>query len=97
MLKTRTQDEWIARAQEVLPAGGFGNFDPTVFIRDGKGARVWDEDISFREAVESDEEILQTVGQEGIDAALSLERTLRNTGRVFERIGIEAEEMAGAR
>ena len=44
MLKTRTQDEWIARAQEVLPAGGFGNFDPTVFIRDGKGARVWDED-----------------------------------------------------
>ena len=60
-------------------------------------ARVWDEDISFREAVESDEEILQTVGQEGIDAALSLERTLRNTGRVFERIGIEAEEMAGAR
>ncbi|WP_299849786.1 aminotransferase class III-fold pyridoxal phosphate-dependent enzyme [uncultured Roseovarius sp.] len=44
MLKTRTQDEWIARAQDVLPAGGFGNFDPGIFIREGKGARVWDED-----------------------------------------------------
>ena len=44
MLKTRTQDEWITRAQEVLPAGGLGNFDPGIFIREGKGARVWDED-----------------------------------------------------
>ena len=44
MLKTLTQNEWIARAQAVLPAGGFGNFDPSVFIREGKGARVWDED-----------------------------------------------------
>ena len=44
MLKTRTQEEWITRAQEVLPAGGFGNFDPSVFIREGRGARVWDED-----------------------------------------------------
>lgn len=44
MLKTHTQDEWIARAREVLPAGGFGNFDPSIFIRKGKGARVWDED-----------------------------------------------------
>lgn len=32
------------RAGAVLPAGGFGNFDPTVFIREGRGARVWDED-----------------------------------------------------
>lgn len=36
--------EWISRAQSVLPGGGFGNFDPTVFIRDGKGSRVHDED-----------------------------------------------------
>jgi glutamate-1-semialdehyde 2,1-aminomutase len=28
----------------VLPAGGFGNFDPGVVIREGRGARVWDED-----------------------------------------------------
>ena len=44
MLKTLTQKEWIDRAREVLPAGGFGNFDPGIFIREGKGARVWDED-----------------------------------------------------
>ncbi len=35
---------WAERARAVLPAGGFGNFDPSVFIREGKGARVWDED-----------------------------------------------------
>ncbi len=34
---------WHERAKAVLPAGGFGNFDHDVFIRDGKGSRVWDE------------------------------------------------------
>lgn len=38
------QSEWIARAQHILPAGGFGNFDPNIIIREGKGSRVWDED-----------------------------------------------------
>ena len=35
---------WLQRAERVLPAGGFGNFDHTVFINKGKGARVWDEE-----------------------------------------------------
>ena len=39
-----TQSEWTERAQEVLPAGGFGNFDHSILIREGKGSRVWDED-----------------------------------------------------
>ena len=39
-----SQADWIARAQAVLPAGGFGNFDPGIVIREGRGARVWDED-----------------------------------------------------
>ncbi|MEM7428401.1 MAG: aminotransferase class III-fold pyridoxal phosphate-dependent enzyme [Pseudomonadota bacterium] len=39
-----SQADWIERAQKVLPAGGFGNFDPGVIVREGKGARVWDED-----------------------------------------------------
>ena len=39
-----SQEELIARAREVLPAGGFGNFDAEVIIREGRGARVWDED-----------------------------------------------------
>jgi glutamate-1-semialdehyde aminotransferase len=39
-----SQSDWITRAQAVLPAGGFGNFDPSVIIREGRGSRVWDED-----------------------------------------------------
>jgi glutamate-1-semialdehyde 2,1-aminomutase len=35
-----TQADWIARAREVLPGGGFGNFDPGVVIREGEGARL---------------------------------------------------------
>ncbi|MEM1302357.1 MAG: aminotransferase class III-fold pyridoxal phosphate-dependent enzyme, partial [Pseudomonadota bacterium] len=44
MLTIATQAEWIARAQKVLPGGGFGNFDPGIVIREGRGARVFDED-----------------------------------------------------
>lgn len=44
MLKLSTQAEWIARAREVLPAAGFGNFDASIVIARGEGARVWDED-----------------------------------------------------
>lgn len=39
-----SQADWAARAAGVLPAGGFGNFDPSIIIREGKGPRVWDED-----------------------------------------------------
>jgi glutamate-1-semialdehyde 2,1-aminomutase len=44
MQKIATQSDWAARARAVLPAGGFGNFDPSVVIREGHGARVTDED-----------------------------------------------------
>lgn len=43
MRTARTQNEWIARAHEVLPGGGFGNFDPGIVIREGRDSRVWDE------------------------------------------------------
>src|SRR6056297_2485091 len=46
MIKRHSQAEWAARARKVLPGGGFGNFDPSIFIREGKGARVWDEDCT---------------------------------------------------
>ena len=39
-----SQAQWPERARAVLPGGGFGNFDPSVFIREGRGSRVWDED-----------------------------------------------------
>lgn len=44
MNRLHTQAEWIMRAQEVLPAAGFGNFDPGIVIARGEGSRVWDED-----------------------------------------------------
>ena len=40
----KSQTSWIDRANAVLPAGGFGNFDPGIIIREGKGSRVRDED-----------------------------------------------------
>lgn len=39
-----SQQDIINRAQKVLPAGTFGNFPGNIVIREGKGARVWDED-----------------------------------------------------
>lgn len=44
MNRITTQSDWIDRAREVLPAGGFGNFDPGILIARGEGSRVWDED-----------------------------------------------------
>ena len=38
------QDQWLARARDVLPAGGFGNFPANIVIARGEGAHVWDED-----------------------------------------------------
>jgi len=38
------QRDWIDRAHKVLPGGGFGNFDPGIVIREGRGSRVWDEE-----------------------------------------------------
>lgn len=40
---TLQQQTWVDRAKGVLPAGGLGHFDPGIIIREGKGARVWDE------------------------------------------------------
>lgn len=44
MKKLHSQSEWIERAKMVLPAGGFGNFDPGIVIERGLGSHVWDAD-----------------------------------------------------
>ncbi|MEM9148144.1 MAG: aminotransferase class III-fold pyridoxal phosphate-dependent enzyme [Pseudomonadota bacterium] len=44
MQKILTQTQWTDRARHVLPAAGFGNFDPDVVLARGEGSRVWDED-----------------------------------------------------
>ncbi len=38
------QNYWLDRAKNVLPGGGFGNFDPELIIQEGRGSRVWDID-----------------------------------------------------
>lgn len=43
MNRMHTQAEWIDRARAVLPAAGFGNFEPGIVIARGEGSRVWDE------------------------------------------------------
>ena len=43
MTASTHMDDLAARARAVLPAGGFGNFDSDVFIREGQGSRVIDE------------------------------------------------------
>jgi adenylosuccinate lyase len=59
-------------------------------------ARVWDENLTFRQAAGADAEIVATLGEAGVDRALSLERALRNTERVLERAGILAAEVVRA-
>ncbi|NKB60906.1 MAG: aminotransferase class III-fold pyridoxal phosphate-dependent enzyme [Gammaproteobacteria bacterium] len=44
MTSNKDQQHWVERAKQVLPGGGFGNFDPSVVIKRGQGSRVWDED-----------------------------------------------------
>ena len=41
---TQSKDEQalVNLANQVLPAGGFGNLSSNVVIREGKGGRVWD-------------------------------------------------------
>jgi adenylosuccinate lyase len=57
------------------------------------GARVWDEGITFRDAVLKDSEITGTLSARAIDEALSLERSLRNVDRVFERLSLDAAKV----
>ena len=39
MTNSTPMDDLAARARAVLPAGGFGNFDADIFIREGHGSR----------------------------------------------------------
>ncbi|MFN8179889.1 MAG: adenylosuccinate lyase [bacterium] len=59
-------------------------------------ARVWDEGVTFRDAAASDPDIGAWLSPADIDAALSLERALRNVDRVFDRLGIAAKERVHA-
>ena len=48
--------------------------------------RAWKEDLNFRELIMNDKEITSRVPQAQIEQAFSLERQLRNVGKIFTRV-----------
>ena len=44
MYDNATQEDWFSRAKKVLPAGGFGNFDHHMIMKEAKGCHIWDQD-----------------------------------------------------
>jgi adenylosuccinate lyase len=52
----------------------------------GYAMRAWEEESDFRALVESDAEIRQALGPQGITRSFSLERQLRNVDKIFERV-----------
>jgi adenylosuccinate lyase len=47
---------------------------------------AWKEDLNFRELVMNDPEITSRVPEKQIEQAFSIERQLRNVGKIFERV-----------
>ncbi len=52
-------------------------------------ARCWDEGITFREAIEKDEEASKRLTKEDIDNCFDLKHHLRNIDKIFERVGLK--------
>jgi adenylosuccinate lyase len=52
----------------------------------GHAMRCWEQGADFRAAIESDPEIRAVLSPEQIAHAFSLDRQLRNVGRIFERV-----------
>ncbi len=52
-------------------------------------ARCWDEDVSFRQALEGDADVQRLLNKEELDDCFDLAHHLRNVDRVFERLGLE--------
>ncbi len=52
-------------------------------------AKCWDENVSFRQALESDADVQRLLNKEELDDCFDLAHHLRNVDRVFERLGLE--------
>jgi adenylosuccinate lyase len=66
-----------------LVAGGMSR-DAAYRIVQDNAMRAWEEGVSFRSLLEKDERV--RIGASELDEAFSLERALRNSGRVFEAL-----------
>jgi len=51
-------------------------------------AKCWDENVSFRQALEQDEDVKTRLSALELDECFDLEHHLRNVDRVFERVGL---------
>ena len=48
--------------------------------------KVWDEGISFKDAVLADPDITQHIDSADVELVFESERLIQNVGRVFERV-----------
>jgi adenylosuccinate lyase len=52
----------------------------------GHAMRAWEEEGDFRAAIEADPAVRAVLSAEQIDEAFSLDRQLRNVGKIFGRV-----------
>lgn len=51
-------------------------------------AKCWDDGVSFRQALEQDEDVSSRLNEKDLDECFDLEHHLRNIDKIFERVGI---------
>ena len=51
-------------------------------------AKCWDENMSFRQALEQDPDVQRLLTKEDLDSCFDLEHHLRNIDKIFERLGL---------
>lgn len=57
-------------------------------IAQKNAARCWDENVSFRQALETDPDVQERLTKEDLDECFNLEHHLRNVDKIFERLGL---------
>lgn len=57
-------------------------------IAQRNAAICWDDDMSYREALEQDPDVASRLSKEDLDECFNLEHHLRNVDRIFERLGL---------
>lgn len=57
-------------------------------IAQRNAAKCWDDDMSYREALEQDPDVALRLSKEDLDECFNLEHHLRNVDRIFERLGL---------
>ena len=51
-------------------------------------AKCWDDNVSFRQALEQDEDVKRLLNQEELDECFNLEHHLKNVDKIYERLGL---------